>query len=223
MTQTSKSANAVLPYGDDEYLVFYSNPIEIVLVNGRGNQKEVIYSSESFFIPMIFRCPSTQSYDNRYVLSFSIGDGRVMISDGDEVSSPVEITFGNQTIPEDFFDGMPTPWAKVSELFEKDFYKLPNMCVTREQYSVSAFGRNSSVWNFVTDGQHGLRWQADTRNATPMWAIASDEESFYYSLYGGGCQSTDILVSYLRTLFPSEFDVEDNPTLVRIKWHLSPI
>lgn len=232
------TSTAVFPGAEGGFFLFFANPSEAELADfekeffclrcfsADGHEIEAMLPRDDFNINMGFASPSVQLADNGYVLSYRPGNGLAYkFADGSETPF-ADISFGAKGIParEAVKDGG-NPWNMIGDIFMADYYKCPSsVCRTAGTYYCSAFGKDSSVWNFVlgSSSLRGLRWPSIGDGAQPMHAIAADKDYLYFCYAETGAASADEVSDPLQKAIISRLGLvlgeNDNPAIIKVKF-----
>lgn len=225
------TAMGIMPSNNNSVAVFYANPVLIDEKPFRmicfDESGKMIESKASFddtdpYIPLSFKPTIFQTGDNCYTLSYKIGNCYSYCYHQGKIKSTTYIDFEEKAIPDNYFDDVKDPWDKVGEFFEDKRFKRPAALFTQKNYYVSAFGENSSVWNFITDGKKGIRWQSSSADPVPpVFFLAADKE-YYYFLYleYGHSETTDPLKRYVIDKTGLELKDNDNPAVIKVKFKI---
>ena len=188
------TANAVFPMMSNKFALFFPNPpredlsdftkafYQLRIINERGQQTEKKLLRSDFSVSMSFLPASIQNAGNRYILSPTISSGECYLIDSTGVFPFAYIDLGKRSLPEKYaFQDGNNPWEKVEEIFEEPYYKCAmNICAFFGFYYCTVFYAHSSVWNILTDGNQGIRWQSSAGPSLPLWPMAADESYLYY-------------------------------------------
>ena len=232
------TASAIFPDADGGFYLFFANPSEADLANfekeflclrrlsADGREIEAMLPRDDFNVNMGFASPSVQLADNGYVLSYRPGSGLAYeFSNGSETPF-ADISLGAKGIParEAVKDGG-NPWNMIGDIFMADYYKCPSsVCRTAGTYYCSAFGKDSSVWNFVlgSSSLRGIRWTSIGDGAQPMHAIAADKDYLYFCYAETGAESQDEVSDPLQKAIISRLGLvlgeNDNPAIIKVKF-----
>lgn len=222
------STNGIIPLSKGHFAVFQANPPQDtcayrLLVFDKNGQltDRALATDGDFCISMGFRPFVYQSKDKDYSLTFGPSSCYSYVSDGERIAPSAYLDFGSNTLPEDFFKKYTNPWNGVAEAFQEDFFKSAVMLETDGLRYVSAYGKDSSVWNFITDGERGFRWRSIPDTAAPMQALCADEEYLYFLFSEVALDdSEDPLKKYLIEKHSVRLTPEDNPVVVKVKFVL---
>ena len=229
------TAAALLPWKEDSLALFVANPVmadagdldkefnclKIIDSEGKITHEELLRTD--FNVSMGFMSPTMQNAGNTYVLSYLPASGPCYLFDGRGMSELCTLDFGKDALPDKFaFKGYSDPWMSVGDIFEKPYYKCPSTVgVFGDFIFCTAFFENSTVWNFISDGRKGIRWQSVPEQGQPIWPLAADGKYLYY-VYGdyGKTDSDDPLKRQLieggLVLQP-----EENPVIVKVEYGLN--
>lgn len=233
------TATAVLPLSDGRFGLFYSNPAQSDIMNfddefncvriydASGKEVDAMQPRDDFNIGMCFATPSIQSLGGSYVLSYRPGDGPCYEIGKDGIVPFCNITFGDIGIPaREMVTGVDNPWDKIADVFETDYFKSPSsVCRTDDIYYFSAFGKQSSVWNFVLDKslRKGFRWQSVGGSRPPMCALAADDEYVYFCYGETGLTDSSMTRDPLQKLIIDRLGLAlgkgDNPAIIKVKFN----
>lgn len=223
------STSGLIPLSGGRVAVFIANPPQqdtcayrLMVFDKNGALTEKALSTQGdFCISMGFRQFIYQVKDNSYSLTFSPSSCYSYLSDGEKLSSSVYLDFGSKALPEDFFSQYTDPWGGISEAFKADRFKSPIVLETEGLTYINAYGKDSSVWNFVTDGNKGFRWRSIPDTAAPMQAVCSDTEYLYFVFTEAELSSTeDLLKKYLIEKCSVRLSADDNPIIVKVNFAL---
>jgi hypothetical protein len=234
------TATAIMPLDEGGFALFFPNPPQSGLsdfdddfyclraFNSEGKELEESLLRDDFNVNMGFSSPSIQCKDS-YALSYRIGNGLCYSVRKGEITPLLNLSFGNRSIPyRESFNGVNNPWEKIGEIFESDYFKCQSsVCYTDDVYYVSAFGKNSAVWNFVIGKslkRRGIRWQSVGKENPPMRALASDGEYLYFCYGETGIQSSTDTSDPLQKVTIDRLGLvlgeNDNPVIVKVKFKI---
>lgn len=223
------STNGLIPLSGGRVAVFVANPPQqdtcayrlLVFDKNGALTDKALPSQGDFSISMGFRQFVYQVKDNSYALTFSPSSCNTYLSDGEKMTPSAYLDFGSKALPEDFFSKFNDPWQGVAEAFGDDSFKSPIALETDHLTYVNAYGKDSSMWNFVTNGKKGLRWRSIPDTAAPMQAVCSDGEYLYFVFTEAELSSTeDLLKKYLIEKCSVRLSPDDNPIIVKVKFAL---
>lgn len=235
---TPEYARAIIPGVNNDFFLYFPNPISsesggqrmsffrVKQYDARGHIMKNSHEWDGFIVDAAFASPVSSS-DGRYVLSPGTSMPGVVYHEGVE-EYVLSFDFGRHTVPMDFFDGCnATPWERVSELFEKDYYKLvSSVFIYENDIYFRAFGKQSSLWNFVMsmDSENGIRWQSIGSKTVPISAIGVQDGYllFPYDDYGYNPREdeTDPLKSFvIRKFGLPEENCDINTYLIKVKFN----
>lgn len=225
------TANGLLPLKNGGVAVYFSNPYMIddhgyrlVSFNEDGEiiDKGMEAKDSDFCISMSFKPNVFQGYDNSYFLSYEFGSCYSYIAQDGDIKSSFYMDLGSKGLSKSYFKNASDPWMLIGDAFEDKGIKCPTALMTKNDIYVSAFGENSSVWNFITDGGKGIRWQSSSADPVPpVFFLAADKE-YYYFLYleYGHSETTDPLKRYVIDKTGLELKDNDNPAVIKVKFKI---
>ena len=224
------NTDAIFPLENGAFAIFCSEPVQegdalpgkVKIFDADGNLTEELLPTAEVCIPMGFRPVSAQSCGNAYTLSFAAVPSRVYeVADG-SLSPLADMDFGDRNLPSDYFGDGGDVWGKLGELFENDYFKCPSVCHTEDLYYVSPYGKDSSVWNFISDGKKGIFWQSSSFDTSaPLSFSAADDGYFYFAYTEYGLEETqDPLKKYLIDECGLVLGEDDNMAIVGVKFRL---
>lgn len=183
------AARAIVPMIDDNFAMYVPNPPEVGkdswclrFYDKNGRERGKGLKSDCFNIDMGFSVPVSRSDGGVYVLSPESSCPSMVFGKGEHVDR-FFFDFGKKNVPEDFFEGCVSPWEKVGEVFERDFFKIVSaVYFLKDGIYFRAFGKESSSWNFILDkeGNKGIRWQSVGIMTPPVFAVSSEDGWLYF-------------------------------------------
>ncbi len=228
---SGNTVDGILPLKNGGIAAYFSNPYKIEdkeyrLLHFNEDGKIVNKSMEAkdsdFCISMSFKPSVFQGYDNSYFLSYEFGSCYSYIDKDGEINSSFYMDFGGKGLSKDYFKDVSDPWMLVGDAFEDKRIKCPTSLMTKNNIYVSAFGENSSVWNFITDGEKGIRWQSSSADPVPPVFFLAADKDYYYFLYleYGHSETTDPLKRYVIDKTGLELKDNDNPAVIKVKFKI---
>lgn len=223
------SSSAIVPFSKDGFAIFFDHPSDFAdkefyslkCFDKEGSLIKEDLLWEDFNVVMGFRPFVSQSYDNAYILSYSTSSGPCYIAEGGRVAPLVNMNLGTRGIPKGFALRGDDPWNYLEEMMVDDRFKCPYVCKTKDLYYVNVFGRDSAMWNFITDGKKGIRWESVPETAAPIFFLTADKEAFYFVLQEAELKnSSDALKKALANHIDPGIPVEEYPLLVKVKFSL---
>lgn len=224
------NTDAIFPLDNGSFAIFCSEPAQetdalpgkVKIFDSDGNMTGDLLPTEEVCIPMGFRSVSAQSCDNSYTLSFAAVPSTAYDVSGGTITPLVDIDFGSRNLPADYFGDGGDIWVKIGELFENDYFKCPSVCHTEDLYYVSPYGKDSSVWNFISDGKKGIYWQSSSSDTqAPLSFSAADDGYFYFAYTEYDLEETqDPLKKYLIDECGLVLGRNDNIAIVGVKFKL---
>ena len=224
------NTDAIFPLENGAFAIFCSEPVQegdtlpgkVKIFDADGNLTEELLPTAEVCIPMGFRPVSAQSCGNSYTLSFAAVPSTAYEVSGGKITPLVDMDFGSRNLPSDYFGDGGDVWSKIGELFENDYFKCPSVCHTEDLYYVSPYGKDSSVWNFISDGRKGIYWQSSSLDTSaPLSFSAADDGYFYFAYTEYGLEETqDPLKKYLIDECGLVLGEDDNMAIVGVKFRL---
>lgn len=234
------TADAILPLPDNKVALYFANPAGedvsnfdkefncLKYINKDGKIVGEAVPRSDFNISMGFKPVCFQNKGNSYLLSFGPSSGDFYTVKGDEVVPCGKIDLGAKALPARFaIRGKDNPMQYFENIFEDNYLKCPSsVLITDDVFYCSAFGKESSVWNFVMDknGEKGIKWQSVGEMVMPMSGVAADKDYIYFSYAEPGIDSSsetkDILKKYLIDKCGLVIPENGNPVIVRIKFKI---
>lgn len=235
---TDEYARAIIPGDGNSFFLFFPTPLSSELndestsfscikqFDAKGRIVKMGHEWDGFFVDAAFSSPVSFS-DGKYILSPGTSMPGVVFNDGVEEYS-LTFDFGRHTVPKNYFNGsIASPWERVSELFEKDYYKLVSSVYSfGNDLYFRAFGKQSSLWNFVLskDSSRGIRWQSIGSKTVPISAIGVQDGYllFPYDDYGFNTaeEEQDPLKSYVIRKYGLPDESHDiNTYLIKVKFN----
>ena len=224
------NTDAIFPLENGAFAIFCSEPVQegdtlpgkVKIFDADGNLTEELLPTAEVCIPMGFRPVSAQSCGNSYTLSFAAVPSTAYEVSGGKITPLVDMDFGSRNLPSDYFGDGGDVWSKIGELFENDYFKCPSVCHTEDLYYVSPYGKDSSVWNFISDGRKGIYWQSSSFDTSaPLSFSAADDGYFYFAYTEYGLEETqDPLKKYLIDECGLVLGEDDNMAIVGVKFRL---
>ena len=224
------NTDAIFPLENRAFAIFCSEPVQegdalpgkVKIFDADGNLTEELLPTAEVCIPMGFRPVSAQSCGNAYTLSFAAVPSTAYEVSGGKITPLVDMDFGSRNLPSDYFGDGGDVWSKIGELFENDYFKCPSVCHTEDLYYVSPYGKDSSVWNFISDGRKGIYWQSSSSDTqAPLSFSAADDGYFYFAYTEYGLEETqDPLKKYLIDECGLVLGEDDNMAIVGVKFRL---
>lgn len=224
------NTDAIFPLENGAFAIFCSEPVQegdalpgkVKIFDADGNLVEELLPTAEVCIPMGFRPVSAQSCGNAYTLSFAAVPSTAYEVSGGKITPLVDIDFGSRNLPADYFGDGGDVWGKIGELFENDYFKCPSVCHTEDLYYVSPYGKDSSVWNFISDGKKGIYWQSSSSDTqAPLSFCAADDGYFYFAYTEYGLEQTqDPLKKYLIDECGLVLGENENIAIVGVKFRL---
>lgn len=224
------NTDAIFPLDNGSFAIFCSEPEQegdavhgkVKIFDAGGNLTEEVLPSTEVCVPMGFRSVSAQGCDNSYSLSFAaVPSTAYEVSEG-VIAPLVNVDFGSRNLPANYFGEGGDVWSKIGDLFENDYFKCPLVCRTEDLYYVSPYGKDSSVWNYISDGKKGICWQSSSSDPqAPLFFSAADDEYFYFAYMDYGLEETrDPLKKYLIDECGLVLGEDDNMAIVGVKFKL---
>lgn len=185
------NAIAIFPSKDNLISLYIPNPVDlkgaslffcIRLLDFDGNEKGRSMLWDDLHLSAVFCSPVSCSADDRYVLSPGFSNNCLMFTDGEE--STLEFDFGVKDIPNRYaFESCEDPWTKLGEIFAADYFKaVSSVFFVEGGLYFSAFGKNSSLWNFYVskDLKTGIRWESKGMTHPPSPAVSCSKDCLYF-------------------------------------------
>lgn len=235
---TDEYARAIIPGDGNSFFLFFPNPLSSELndestsfscikqFDATGRIVKMGHEWDGFIVDAAFSSPVSFS-DGKYILSPGTSMPGVVFNDGVEEYS-LTFDFGRHTVPKNFFDGnIASPWERVSELFEKDYYKLVSSVYSfGNDIYFRAFGKQSSLWNFILsrDSSRGIRWQSIGSNTVPISAIGVQDGYLIFPYDDYGYNTLDEEKDPLKSYIIGEYGLPDesrdiNTYLIKVKFN----
>ncbi|MBQ9399929.1 MAG: 6-bladed beta-propeller [Bacteroidales bacterium] len=229
------TADAVFPMDGNHLAIYVANPSSndignlskdfycVKVIDKKGKVREEMNLRTDFNVSMAFLSPSMQNGKNTYTLSYSISSGPCYLFDSEGMSEICFLDLGQDALPDRFaFTDYDNPWRSIGDVFDKPYYKCPsNVGVFEDFIYCSLFYEHSSVWNFITDGDKGIRWLSVPEQGQPIWPIAADGQYLYY-VYSDyeRTESSDPLKKYLIYNKGLVLHSADNPAILKVRFML---
>ena len=228
-------AKSIIPLNDGGFLLFLPNPPQSDLnrenesfrclrrFDSKGRMIDRFLNWEDFIIDASFAFPVSLS-GSKYVLS--IGNGDCYVFNGELHPEKLKLDFERHGIPKHFvFEGTESPWQKISEVFQKDWFKLvSSVYIDNDNIYFHSFGKESSSWNFLINrnSYKGIRWMSVGSNCPPISAVGYYDGFliFPFDDYGYSKNENDPLKRYVIGNLAAESNERSSTYLIKVKFNV---
>ncbi|MCI1785609.1 MAG: 6-bladed beta-propeller [Bacteroidales bacterium] len=234
------TATSVLPLEDNGFALFVANPSQSQIsdfdngfcclksFDSKGNLIDEQLERTDFNISPGIVNQSNQCENNSYILSYRPGSGICYQSKKGRIFPYANLSFGKRSIPYRIaVQKGGDPWNMIGNIFTSDYYKCPSaVCYSSDVVYCAAFGKNSSLWNFIFDRSFtsGIRWRSYGNGAAPMAALAADKDYIFFSYsetnQSDPSETEDLLQRILISKYHLVLHDYDNPVIIGVKFKL---